>query len=77
MQMSTREKEKTWFVPLLEGHWKKADKTFANRSEFLLALTKIKAIYIESPYHISSGKVNLTWVRMSDAQLLGTGKEKS
>lgn len=56
-----------------ENYWRKSDKTAVNRSEFLSVLTELKAIYIESPYHLSSGKVNLTWVRMSDASQIDKG----
>ncbi|KAK6622121.1 hypothetical protein RUM44_001928 [Polyplax serrata] len=65
--------EKTWVVPMKENYWRKSDKTAVNRSEFLSVLTELKAIYIESPYHLSSGKVNLTWVRMSDASQIDKG----
>lgn len=68
LDRTTTNNEKTLVIPLTETYWKKADKTPMNRSEFLNLLTGVKAIYIEAPYHLTSGQANLSWIRMSDAK---------
>lgn len=51
-----------------EPFWRNRDNVILSRFEILKALVNIKAIYIESPYHLSSGFANLSSVRLDIAE---------
>ena len=65
---STDKELKSWSVKIEEQFWRNRDGKILSRFEMLKALLNIKAIYIESPYHLSSGLANLTLVRLDIAE---------
>lgn len=51
-----------------EKFWKDRSDQYITRGKFLSTLSRIKAIYVESPYELSSGVISISWVKLDTAE---------